>query len=392
MAEVALAGVRIIDATSGIAGPLAVQLLAEQGAEVIKVEPIGGDRLRSAPGGSVWLRGRRSIAVDLGSDDGRCVLRDLCASADVLVESFSPRTVDRLGIDLDELGARFPRLIIASCPAYPPGHRFEHRPGWDALVQARLGMQNEQPGWRDGPTFLHFPAPSMGAAFLLAAGLLAALLEREASGVGQRVQTSLYQGGMAYTTQIWVDAERSSPFDHLMMGKSYPPGVHQISLYECANGEWIHAAAMSGRTPTRSQDEILGLEPLEPLAAFSLSPAQRQEREESIRAAFRRRSRQDLLEEFHAAGLGAEAVLAPSEVLDHPQLIANGMSVAVEDPVLGTVRQIGVPIHLRSTPGRVGDPRPAVGSDTRAVLDGLGYTTETINDLVGRGVVGVNGH
>ncbi len=121
-------------------------------------------------------------------------------------------------------------------------------------------MQNEQPGWRPGPVFLHFPAPSMAACFLLAAGVLSALIHREESGRGQHVQTSLYQGVFAYTTMIWQEHEQADAAFRAMMAKTYPPGVHQVSLYECADGEWIHAATMNGRTPTRSVEEILGVE------------------------------------------------------------------------------------------------------------------------------------
>lgn len=383
----ALAGVRIVDLSWGIAGPLGVMLLAEQGADAIKVEPPGGDPFRSSAGSAVWHRSRRSIVVDITGQEGQDVVLGLCRDADVLVETFAPGTLERVGLSYGDLRERFPRLVYCSCPAYPADHRFAARPGWDALVQARLGLQYEQPGWREGPTFLHFPAPSMAAGMLLAGGVLAALVAREETGTGQHVETSLYQGGLAFTTQIWSEGEAYSAFDHLMMGKSYPPGVHQVSIYECADGEWIHAATMTGGTPTRSQDEILGLEPLEPLAALTMSTEERSAREELVRQAFRRRSRDELVEEFHAAGLGAEAIVPAAEHLRHPQLDANAMVVSVEDPELGSTRQIGVPIQLEATPGRLRGPRPTPGQHTREVLEELGYGPDVVDELIRSGVV-----
>src|SRR5580704_12433322 len=267
----ALAGVRILDLTTGIAGPLGVLLLAEQGADVLKVEPPGGDPLRSMPGSHVWHRSRRSVTLDLEGQLGRERFMELVAGADVLVESFSPGTMARWGLSYEDLRDRHPRLVFASAPAYPAASRHAGRPGYDALVQARAGLQYEQPGWRDGPIFLHFPAPSMATCFLLAIGVTTALRARQHTGRGQWVETSLYQGALAYTTMLWQEASRAGHGHHAMLAKTNPPGVHQLSLYECADG-WVHAATMNGLTPKSTLQEIAGLEPPDPAAIWSASP------------------------------------------------------------------------------------------------------------------------
>ena len=384
-----LSGVRILDLGWGVAAPVGVLLLAELGADVLKVEPPGGDPFRAHPGYHVWNRSRRSIVLDLAQPEGRDVVRDLARRADVLVETFSPGTMRRLGLDYEDLAGDCPRLVFCSCPAYPSDHHLADRPGWDALVQARSGQQQEQPGWRPGPTFLPFPAPSMAACFLVATGVLAALVAREETGRGQHVGTSLYQGVLAYTTQIWQELERCSPFDHLMMGKSYPPGVHQISIYECADGEWIHAATTSGRTPTRSMEDVLGLDPIDPAAMFTMSPEDREAHQERVREAFRRRNRDDVLAELHAAGLGAEAIVPPEAAYRHPQLEANGMVAAIDDPDLGGTMQIGIPFHLADTPGAIRGPQPPAGAHTREVLAELGYASNRVDALAAAGVVHV---
>ncbi|MGP0029401.1 MAG: CaiB/BaiF CoA transferase family protein [Acidimicrobiales bacterium] len=381
-----LAGVRVLDLSWGIAGPVGVLLLAELGADVIKVEPPGGDPFRRQPAYHVWNRSRRSVAVDLKQERGRDVFLALCEGADVVVEAFSPGTMARLGLSYPDLSARFPRLVYCSVPAYPPGHRFAERPGWDALVQARSGMQNEQPGWRPGPVFLHFPAPSMAACFLLAAGVLSALVHRLESGHGQHVQTSLYQGVLAYTTMIWQEHERAGAAFRAMMAKTHPPGVHQTSLYECADGEWIHAATMNGRVPTRTPEEILGLEPVEQAALYA-DPELLAAHQARLREAYRRWPCADLVEAFHQAGLGAEAVTPMSAVFSHPQFVANGMAATVEDPELGTTTQVGPPAVLRGTPATVQGGQPRVGEHGRELLAEAGYTGDAIDQLVESGVV-----
>ena len=381
-----LRGVRVLDLSWGIAGPIGVLLLAELGADVVKIEPPGGDPFRRQPGYHVWNRSRRSVVLDLKAEEGRDVFLGLCESADVLVETFSPGTMERLGLSYDVLSERCPRLVFCSVAAYPRGHRFADRPGWDATVQARSGMQWEQPGWRPGPVYLHFPAPSMAACFLLATGVLSALIAREANGCGQHVQTSLYQGVLAYTTQIWQEHEHAPAGFRTIMAKTYPPGMHQLSLFECADGEWIHASTMNGLTPTRTPEEILGVDPVDS-RALSGDPDARARHEERMRAAYVRHSRQELVDAFHEARLGAEPVGPMAEVFAHPQFVANGMAATVDDPELGPTTQVGVPAVLSGTPGAVRGGQPRVGEHSREVLDGAGYTTVEIDRLVGSGIV-----
>ena len=224
MTAAALDGIRILDLSQGIAGPLGVLLLAEHGADVIKVEPPGGDPCRAYEGYRCWNRSRRSVVLDLTSDEGRAQFRRLAAGADVVVESFRATVAGRLGLGYDDLRAVNDRIVVVSCPAYPPGHGRADRPAYDALVQASSGQMWAQPGWREGPIFLHMPVPSMGAAFLVSAGTLAALSARERTGRGQHVQTSLFQGALLYTTQLYQDVENPGAGYHELMAKTYPPG------------------------------------------------------------------------------------------------------------------------------------------------------------------------
>jgi crotonobetainyl-CoA:carnitine CoA-transferase CaiB-like acyl-CoA transferase len=380
----ALEGVRVLDLSWGIAGALGVLLLAEQGADVIKVEPPGGDPFRSYSGYAVWNRSRRSVTVDLKNAAGLDAFLRLTDGADVLVETFRPGVTDRLGIGYDAVHARNERLVYASCPAYPEGHRLARRPGYDALVQASSGQQWEQPGWRPGPIFLAMPMPSMGAMFLLPTGILAALIAREETGRGQHVRTSLFQGALLYTTQIWAWVPGSKTEFAGTMAKTFPPGVHQEMIFEVAHDEWVHASIMSGLAPVKSQDEILGVqEASDPMHYLMLSAEERAALTPVRRAAYKARERDGLIAEFRENNHAIEAIVSMDEALGstgapHPQLVANDMVATVEDPEFGTTTQVGVPIHLASTPGSIRGPRPAPGQHNAEIFGALGYDASTI--------------
>lgn len=373
----ALDGIRVLDLTSGTAA-LGVLLIAEQGADVVKVEPPTGDPFRDYEGYKVWTRSRRSVTVDLKSDAGRDAFVALAKTADVVVDSFSPGVTERLGIAPETLRAANPRLVTCSVPGYPVGHRAQHRPGYDALVQASSGQQWDQPGWRAGPIFLPMPMPSSGMIWLVASGILAALHAREASGRGQHVQTSLLQGVWLYTTQIWQETATGDAAYYGMMSKTDPPGIHQPMIFECADG-WAHLSVMSGLAPKQSIDEILGLEPLPPETFEGLTPieahtivANRQ------RDAIRSWKRADLVTALVENNHAVEAIVEPEEQFAHPQLIANDMVVTVEDPDLGPTTQVGVPIHLLATPGAVRCGQPRTGEHNDEVWGSIGLTAAEI--------------
>jgi crotonobetainyl-CoA:carnitine CoA-transferase CaiB-like acyl-CoA transferase len=386
----ALHGVRVLDLSWGIAGPLGTLLLAEQGADVIKVEPPGGDPFREYSGYAVWNRSRRSVTVDLKEPAGADAFRKLAAGADVLVETFRPGVTDRLGIGYDALHEINPRLVYLSCPGYPEGHRFAQRPGYDALVQASSGQQWEQPGWRPGPVFLHMPMPSMGAMFLVPTGIITALIARETTGRGQHVRTSLFQGALLYTTQIWSWVPNGGPGYYGTMAKTYPPGVHQEMIFEVAGNEWVHASIMSGLPPVKTQDEILGLpNASDPERYLMLSAEERAELTPKRRAAYKARERDGLIAEFRENNHAIEAIDTMEAALGangapHEQLVANHMIATVDDPELGRTTQVGVPIHLSGTPGGIQGPRPQPGQHNQEIFGELGYSDAEIATFTGR--------
>jgi crotonobetainyl-CoA:carnitine CoA-transferase CaiB-like acyl-CoA transferase len=213
MAEAILEGLRIIDLSWGLAGSVATQILGEAGADIIKVERPGGDPLRRrAPASfATWNRSKRSVVIDLTDADGRRDLDALIATADVVVHPFRPSRARTFGLVDATLLARYPSLVVCAINGYPPGHADAEIPGWDLLIQAREGLSDTQSCWHDGPLAWAFPAPSWGAAYLGAAGIVARLIHRERSGRGGIAHTSLAQGLHLLENMLWNRAERPSP-------------------------------------------------------------------------------------------------------------------------------------------------------------------------------------
>ena len=357
----ALEGLRVVDLTTGLAGPLATMTLGDHGADVVKVEEPGGDPHRSNVGSVVTNRGKRSIVVDLEDQAGRDRLVELIGTADVLVESFAPGRMAARGLGYETISADFPALVYCSLTGYPRTTDAADRPAIDILVQARSGQQFEQPGFRDGPIFLHAPLPSIAASYLTVEGILAALYVREITGRGQWVETSLYQGVLAFTTQLWQDVEtKAEPWMEI-------PRSPQPNIYECADGLWVHSMHMAlGRGKDRSVIwKILGIDP--PPEGFDL--AQMAQHDVLVSEAMRRINRQDLLDQFWANGIPIAPVRQAHEALLDEQVANNGMSVEVADPVHGLVRQAGISFRLHGAPApAVQGPQPAIGQHTDEVL------------------------
>ena len=354
----ALEGIRILDLTWGQAGPAGILLLAEHGADVIKVEPLGGDPYREYPGYRVWNRSRRSVTIDLKSDEGKDRFLELAASADVLAESFRPGVMARLGLDYETLAPRFPHLIYVSVPAYPADSRHAGRAGWDALVQARSGQQYEQPGWRPGPIFLASPLPSLGALYLVPTAILAALHARTRTGRGQQVETSLYQGVLALTTMLWIHAEHKQSEIQSLMTKTYPPLVHQQEIIECADG-WIQSVR-STQKKGLTLDDVFGI-PVDsqPVAPGALGWSDELQRR--LKVTYRDWKRADLVDRLHEDLFQVAEILPTRETLRHPQIAANDMVVNVDDPEIGPTVQVGMPFKLALTPAQPPRPRPVPG-------------------------------
>jgi crotonobetainyl-CoA:carnitine CoA-transferase CaiB-like acyl-CoA transferase len=391
----------VIDLSSGIAGPMLGMLLADQEADVIKIEPPGGDPGRRQLGYRVWQRGKRSAVLDLEGAAERGDLLALLAHADVLIESFEADERERLGLAPEALAARNPRLVHCSITGYGDDPRHRGRPAIDALVQARTGLHFEQRGWpegavyhmarrpdryadleiawrdvqgaaRPGPLFPASPWPSLGAFYAASLGVSAALRAREITGRGQHVATSLLQGALACAGGVWQRAENTEApmFDSWILSSRSPKGH-----FRCKDGRWIHnwvpnprflLTASAGESLSATPDlqakndpDRFGTAPGELLVMLHYQP--------QLAAAALRFTADEWTKAAADAGMTIQPVRSPEEALADPLFLDDGCVVEVEDAELGRIRMAGVPYRLDSSPGRVRSGAPRVGEHTAEV-------------------------
>ena len=360
--EPVLDGLTVLDLTEGSAGPVATMLLADHGADVVKIERPGGDPFRSTAAYTVWNRSKRSVILDLREAEDRATFDALAATADVVVDSFAPRTARALGYDPAALRAANLRLVTCSITGYGPDGAWRDRPGWDLLVQAASGMQWEQIGNRDGPIFLHAPLPSMGAALLAVSGITAALVARAHSGAGQHVDTSLMQGALLWMTQIWTRAERPTPELERMWGDRAPGPTPN---FEAGDGKWFHPMPMAIQLACDHVGHELGGP--EGFASMYGDAAVKRERHAALQELYRQAPMQEWVDLMQAHMEPAQPVLRFEEGLRHFQVEHNRAAVDVEHPGVGNVRQVGEVVHLSEHRMRPPVAPVAAGHDTDAV-------------------------
>lgn len=358
----AFADVRIVELAGGRSVALAAMLLAEIGADVIRIEPPGGDPERTtAPGAyAVHNRSKHSIMLDLDTADATAELERLLGAADVLIHD---RPASALGglLESDAIGNRFPHLIASHVGSWPVGHPRATTPVDDALVLAEAGVFDEQPPiGRDGPGFVRFPLGEGGAAYLAAIGIAARLLRRVTSGTGGAVETSLIQGAMSSLLMLWSRAERPTP----MLSSGYARDVI-ATQFECGDGRWIHIMTNPDRAPSMAA----GLAALDPEARDHAIRTSRQNGNFPSWGAnvlvFKTKPRDVWLEELWANDIAAQPALPIGEIYRDEQARVNGYVVEVDDPVLGPTLQPGSPVQI-DPPAGPRRPAPAF-DDGRAV-------------------------
>lgn len=396
-----LAGLRVLDLSWGRAGPMTTMMLADHGAEVTRIEAPEGAPCGEAVGQKVWHRGKRSAILDLKDAADKEVFIALATHADILVESFSPGVTKRLGIDFDTLQALNPRLIYCSITAYGRNNSHAERPGYDPLVAARCGLQWEQRGWpegalnrmarrpdpfadfdmpsdsvqgapRPGPLFVASQWPSMGAFFSASLGISAALVERERSGRGQWVETSLLQGALVSASGVWQRAERPDEpgFDTWIIGSKAPKGH-----FQCSDGRWVHNWVMNPRfILTATADDSLNASPdlsvQNDPSRFSTAPEELfaiAHYQPLLAERMARFTAREWTEAAAVAGVTMQEIRTPEEAFSDPLLLADGCVAKVDDPEWGSVSQVGIAYRLDTSPGVISGPAPSFGEHTVAV-------------------------
>jgi crotonobetainyl-CoA:carnitine CoA-transferase CaiB-like acyl-CoA transferase len=391
-----LAGLRVLDLSRILSGPFATMIMADLGAEVIKLEnPVGGDDTREwAPPyqgdqSAYFLsinRNKRGIAVDLKTDAGREVALRLADGADVLVENFRPGAAARLGLGYPELSARNPRLVYASISGYGQTGPDAELPGYDAIAQALGGVVSVTGESTGPPVRVGTPVADLGAAMWAAIGVLAALHARSASGRGDWIDISLLDGQIAWLTYVAGGYFASGEVPR-RYGSAHPTIVPYQAL---RTSDGYLMVAVGNDSLWQRFAPIIGLPELARDSRFATNPDRVVHRDELIpliETALASRASADWAAELSRAGIPAGAINTVDRALAHPQVLARDMVLTTEHPTAGPLRMPGSPVRLTSHTATVRRPPPLLGEHTDEVLSELGYSAAAISALHQRGVV-----
>ena len=389
-----LDGVRIIDFTTMIAGPYGTMILADQGADVIKVEaPLRSDHARRAGYGQRHFsaafvnnnRNKRSISIDAKAEQGREVMLDLARSADVFVQNYRPGVMARLGLDYDDLQAVRPDIVYVSMSGWGERGPFAHKPVYDPIIQALSGLATVQAGSDEArPRLIRTILPDKLTGVTAAQAVSAALFARERTGVGQHVRLSMLDSIVAF---LWssdmggqtfvgkeVDVAHAATFIDLI----YETASGYLSVSVMANDQW-HGLCHAVGHPEWLEDERFK------------TPAGRDrhanERLEMTQQALMQRAAKEWLAILEAAGVPCAPVLTRAEMVRHDQVEASGIVIETDHPHAGRLRQARNAARFEATVPEIRYGAPHLGEHTVQILDELGYDEDRRDALLRAGIV-----
>ncbi|MBA3056147.1 MAG: CoA transferase [Sphingomonadales bacterium] len=344
MVQGILDGVRIVDLAEGRAGSLAALMLAEAGADVVKVIAPGYESRVTAPDDAFWNRSKAREALDLKAAADRTRFDALLAGADMLIHDLAPQDAAALALDDATLARLRPDLIVAAVTAWPVGHPLDAMPTDDALALASAGICDEQEATgRDGPNFLRFPLGSMHAAHLIAAGALTRLYLRRMNGQGGAVRTSLVQGALVPQMMNWHRAEEPTPAVLGAMPKDNVP-----TIFECADGLWMHTMGPVWTSPSVAAG-LAAMSPEEKARANAVyAPARLAYTADkgALDVVLKTRTRAEWMEEFAANDIPHQPCLPMGALYDDEQVRANDYAVTVDTAAFGRTVQPATPLHV----------------------------------------------
>lgn len=355
-----LENVRVIDFGQYIAGPLTAMLLADQGADVIRVDPPGGPRW-DTPANATWNRSKRSIVLDLRDPSGLAMARNLVASADVLVENFRPGVMERLGLGSANLTVAHPGLVYCSIPGFAADDPRARLRAWEGVVGAATACYRPNPA-SSAPVFTAIPIASTYAAFQAATAVAMALLARERDRVGQRIEIPMFDAvfqAMGYQLVRFLDPVVPDPLR--ARAQRLAAGIN--GQMQCADERWV--MYMGANKQARVFLEETGAAAW--VDALAAGEIEAEEVGDRARRLFRGRSAVDW--ESLGDRIGTECGLCRTsdEWLDNEHALGSGIVCDLEDPLLGRVRGPGINVRLSTTPGRIRFPRRRPNEDTEAI-------------------------
>lgn len=388
-----LDGVRVIDLTAVVSGPVATMMLADQGADVIKVESPRGDLLRTvgviSKGMSATFmscnRGKRGLALDIKHRDGLAIVKDLIATADVFVQNFRPGAIERMGLAEAVVRRIRPDIVYVSISGVGESGPYAHQRVYDPVIQALSGLADVQADHATGqPRMVRTIIPDKTTAITAAQAITAALFARERSGEGQHVRLAMLDIMVAY---LWPEAISGLTF----VDKEVDPGLGQMGLdlvFKTTDG-YITAGAVSD-AEWNGMCRALGREDLLEDSRFASTASRSQngpERRGIMSTELQRWASRDILERLGREDVPAAPVLTRRQLLDDEQVKANGIIEIHQDSLLGQVRQPRPAARFDRTPATVRRLAPFLGADNVEILNQLGYRAARIDQLAADGVI-----
>ncbi len=390
----ALSGMRVLDFTQVMAGPFCAMLLGDLGADVIKVEPPGGDSTRKmgqsvgteSPGFWAVNRNKRGIVLNLKDPQGQMIVHSLVARADILVENYRPGIMHAFGLGYEDLREVNPALIYASISGFGHTGPYAHMGGFDLVAQAMSGLMSITGEVGMEPVKCGIPVTDLGAGLFALQAILAAYIHRLRTGEGQHIDTSLLEAGIALSvwesTQYFSTGEVPEP-----MGSAHRMFAPYQAI-RCADG-YITLGAANQRTWERCA-QVIGRPDLVERPEYVDNAHRVQNRHQlarEIEAVTTTKPRHHWLKVLEEAGVPCGPILNYAEVFADPHVQARGMVQEIDHPVGGRIRMLGPAAKLSETPARCSRPSPLYGEHTAEVLHEIGYTDTEIQKLAESGVV-----
>ena len=390
-----LAGVRVVDLTSMISGPVATMMLADQGADVIKVEALDGDLVRGAGATRSGItstfissnRSKRAMAIDLKTPQGVDALQRLLKTADVMVQNFRPGAIERMGFGEDIVRSLKPNIIFVSISGFGDSGPYAHQRVYDPVIQALSGLAAIQADGETGrPKMIRTIIPDKTTAVTAAQAITAALFSRERTGKGQHIRLAMLDTMVAY---LWPEGMGG----FTLVGKEVTNARAQLSpdlIFQTQDG-YITAGAMSNKE-WRGMCTVLGrLEWLEDPRFLTVNDraVNATDRLSLTAQVLATNTSEYWLERLDAEGVPSAPVLSRQEVITHPQIQANDLIREYDHPIAGRIRQPRPAAQFDQTPSGIQRPAPGLGEHSAEILSELGYSEDEISDLVDQGVLGV---
>jgi crotonobetainyl-CoA:carnitine CoA-transferase CaiB-like acyl-CoA transferase len=400
-----LEGIKVLDFSIAVAAPFGGAMLADMGAEVIKVERVQGEVTRQGlpagiddmidtsavgkmPDKADWMafnRGKKDLAIDIRSEKGLEIILKLVKESDVVLQSFRPGVAERLGIGYDAISKINPRIIYCSFSGYGETGPVAHRAGGDMWSQAMSGIVSILGYAGGGPQMMPLPACDHVGGMLMAYAVMTALFVRERTGLGQALTVNNLDAALYLQFSGFAEylAGGRMPFKE---GRSYQPPP--FGPFRAKDGDVLTIFGTGALWPAFCK--VVGVEHLANDPRFSTDAARWEHREEIGRLldeAFSKKTRAEWAQAFRDAKMRCDPCLTYDEVIAHPQLAANDIVCSVDHPTRGEVKMLGIPVKLKKTPGKPQGPSPLLGQHTEEILLKLGYKQKAITDLEKQGII-----